>query len=337
VARDPKQSKGGDKLTSLQTREAAPSDIQESENLIRMAIDKDIDIAKLEKLIELRNAQQERQAKADYEQHFAAMQAEFVPVSKTKNGYENRFKYAPLDEIQRIYGPIIAKHGFSYRHREESIEAGGKRVYMRISGWGYSEETFFDIPRLEANRMQNPIQIMGAMSTYGRRYTFMSGFGVIVADEDADDSDHVKQEQHKPATRQEQAAQVKQEPQKQQPQKQEPRNVTPADITKSKAWAEILDLLGAVCKPINDPAGWTPEEREKVGAARILKIAREQHNEELILVARQRVELYNQAKGTERAKEALALIAGTQESLIANQALAEQIAGLLCDPQLDIF
>ena len=32
----------------------------------------------------------------------------------------------------------------------------------------------------------NPVQTAGAMSTYGRRYTFIAGFGVVIEDEDTD-------------------------------------------------------------------------------------------------------------------------------------------------------
>lgn len=152
--------------------------------LIRMAIDKNLDIEKLEKLIQLRNEQDERQARAEYERHFAEMQAEFVPAKRIKKGYD--YKYAPLEELQRTYGPVISKHGFSYRHREEMLDDGSKRCIMRISGWGHSEETSFDIPKIPGTKQMNPIQVVAAMSSYGRRYTFIAGFGCMVEDEDTD-------------------------------------------------------------------------------------------------------------------------------------------------------
>ena len=34
--------------------------------------------------------------------------------------------------------------------------------------------------------MQNAIQIAGAQSTYGRRYTFVAGFGIVLEGEDSD-------------------------------------------------------------------------------------------------------------------------------------------------------
>ena len=153
-------------------------------DLVALAIKQDLDIDKLRALIEMRNAQEEREAKRAFDERFAAMQADFETVHRTKEGHG--YKYAPLEVLQKSYGPVIARHGFSYRWREESIPDGGKRTVMVISGHGHSEENYFDAPRFEGNRAMNPVQAAGAMSTYGRRYTFLSGFGVIVSDEDTD-------------------------------------------------------------------------------------------------------------------------------------------------------
>lgn len=143
----------------------------------------------LERFMAAREREEARQAKLDFNRHFAEMQSDFTSARRTKEGYG--YKYAPLDVIQKAYGPIIAKHGFSYRWNEVAIE-GGKRCIMTISGYGHSEENSFDIPAMEApvnrdgKKTSNPVQIAGGMSTYGRRYTFVAGFGVIIEDEDPD-------------------------------------------------------------------------------------------------------------------------------------------------------
>ena len=162
-----------------------PKDVSEMGSLLRMAISQDIDTDKLEKLIELKNREEERRCKQDFDFHFAEMQKEFKPVEKSKDGYN--FKYAPLELLQKEYGGIISKHGFSYRWREEKLEEGWKRIVLIISGWGYTDDsTYFDSPKLEQNKQQNAIQALAAATTYGKRYTFMSGFGLIVEDEDND-------------------------------------------------------------------------------------------------------------------------------------------------------
>jgi len=150
----------------------------------------------LERFIALREKEESRQAKLAFDRHFAEMQSEFVAVKRDKKGYD--YKYAPVESLQKAYGPIISKHGFSYRWREESIE-NGKRCIMTISGWGCWIENYFDIPMIPGTKQMNAIQVAGAMSTYGRRYTFISGFGVIIEDEDSDGvtfDDGVKYSQH---------------------------------------------------------------------------------------------------------------------------------------------
>ena len=138
----------------------------------------------LEKFIALRERTEALSAEKDYDLHFSAMQAEFTVVGRSKQGYG--YRYCPIEKLQAHYGPTIAKHGFSYRWTELVLENGIKRCTMTISGWGSSRDNSFDIPKLSGTERMNAIQVAGAMSSYGRRYTFISGFGVIIGDEDSD-------------------------------------------------------------------------------------------------------------------------------------------------------
>lgn len=162
---------------------------EDGANLLAMAVEKNLDVDKLEKLIALRNAEIERQNQEAFETHFAAMQADLITVRKEKAAKDGSgktmYKYAPLELLQEVNGPVIAKHGFSYSWREEAIPEG-KRVVMRISGWGHSKETSFDVPMVQGTQRMNAVQVAGAMSSYGMRYTFKAGFGIVVADEDQD-------------------------------------------------------------------------------------------------------------------------------------------------------
>jgi len=140
-------------------------------------------IEALERFIALKEREESRHASLEFDRHFAEMQADFVPASRSKKGYD--YRYAPVEALQKQHGPIISAHGFSYRWKEESIETG-KRCTLIISGHGSSRENSFDVPMITGTKQMNPIQVAGAMSTYGRRYTFISGFGVIIEDEDTD-------------------------------------------------------------------------------------------------------------------------------------------------------
>jgi len=164
-------------------------DQDESNALIRMALDKNLDADKLDKLIALKNREVDRAARVEFDKNFAKLQAKLPIIKKTKEA-KNRsdktmYKYAPLEALQAVTGPIIARMGFSYSWREEAIE-GGKRVIMVITGYGATKETYFDVPMIQGTDIQNAIQVAGAMSTYGKRYTYIAGFGLTVEGEDED-------------------------------------------------------------------------------------------------------------------------------------------------------
>lgn len=159
------------------------------DSLIQLAIERGLDTDKLEKLIELRNREIERQAKLEFDAAFSKMQREFGPVlrrneAKNKQG-KTMYTYAPLEDLQEAVGDIIAKHGFSYSWSEETIESG-KRVFMTITGYGHARTNSFDVPVVDRTEIMNQIHVVGTMSSYGRRYTFIAGFGLTIKGEDPD-------------------------------------------------------------------------------------------------------------------------------------------------------
>ena len=165
----------------------------EPDPIIRLAMNPDVDPDKLQKVIDMFNAQKDRQAKEEFDRHFVAMQSEFEPVARSKQG--DKAKYAPLEALQKQYDPIIHKHGFSYRWSEQPLPDDGLRVILTISGYGHSETNSKDLPKYEPDKgresgrsIMNNLQAEGTRSSYGKRYTFHSGFGLTVEDEDTDGS-----------------------------------------------------------------------------------------------------------------------------------------------------
>jgi len=155
--------------------------------LVRLAIEKDFDANKLEKVIDLFNKQEDRRIREDFETVFAKMRSELPIIRKETQGHTN--KYASLESIQKACAGKIAEYGFSYRWREEAIPGQqGKRVILTITRKGYGIENYFDVPPLPTNGATNAVQAAGGMSSYGKRYTFVSGFGLIVEGEDTDGS-----------------------------------------------------------------------------------------------------------------------------------------------------
>lgn len=173
----------------FQEKQIAKND--ETIGLLQMAVEKGLDTDKLEKLIALRNGEIARLAKEDFDANFSKMQAEFPAVVKQKPVKRKDgtilYTYAPLETLQSAIDPIIHKYKFSYRWREEERPDGGKRIRIIISGFGHTDsDTFFDVPKLTGTDLQNAAQVAGSMSSYGRRNTFISGFGITVEGEDDD-------------------------------------------------------------------------------------------------------------------------------------------------------
>jgi len=145
----------------------------------------------LERYIALRKSEEERQARVVFEEHFAKLRADLKPVVKQKENTFLRSKYAPLETLQAVCDETIFKHGFSYTWREEAISEG-KRIWMDITGYGHSKSNYFDTPNMEplksneGKQVTNILQARGIQSTYGQRYTFKAGFGIVIAGEDTD-------------------------------------------------------------------------------------------------------------------------------------------------------
>lgn len=177
----------------------------ESGQLLRMAIEKDLDIDKLKALMDLRDRDERFRAERDFEEHFAVMQKDYIPAYKSKdvktNGGKTAYSYCPLPQILAVYAPILARHGFSYRWEEVEIEGKGeKRTTCFLSGYGFSRQASISLPYGETNQLVNATQARGATSEYGRRYTFMNVTGCIVADDTDSDGrlEPVEQEPESP-------------------------------------------------------------------------------------------------------------------------------------------
>lgn len=131
----------------------------------------------------------DRQALLEFQTHFAEMQRDFVPVTKSRKG--NFGAYANINDILAVYSPILAAHGFSATFEEEELQGkvGWKRVWSVIFGYGHTKKTYFDCPPPPENRGATDIQKQAGNSTFGKRQAFLANVGVVLQDEDKDGDD----------------------------------------------------------------------------------------------------------------------------------------------------
>lgn len=176
--------------TPMAAKDMALVPVNESRDIVSqivaLAANPDMDVAKLEKLIDLQERVMKRDAEAAFNAAFTAMQSVLpIIVSKVKG---DKWKYAPLEDIIEVVRPLLKEHGFSLSHRTEWPEKTTLKVIGILSHvQGHSRESEFQ-SAADASGSKNAIQGLGSANHYGRRYTTNDLLGIVTRDGDDDGS-----------------------------------------------------------------------------------------------------------------------------------------------------
>lgn len=185
--------------TSLQRTEA-PAD---GANLVlmfeRLAKDPAVDVAKLEKLIDMQERILRHNAKAEFDAAFSQMQGEIPAITERGEIAVNgvvRSKYAKHEDILEVVKPILQKYGFAIRHRNTFTDGKIKIIGILSHRSGHSEEDEFEA-KADDSGSKNAIQALGSTRSYGQRYTTISLLNI--ATKGADDDGHTSEKAKAPA------------------------------------------------------------------------------------------------------------------------------------------
>lgn len=145
----------------------------------------DGDIAKLEKLLEMKKNWDKEQARKSFLCAFSAFQEEMPPVQKLKSGHHG--KYADICDLVSIAKPYLSKNGLSYRFQQTDSERRMTIECIISHVDGHSVSTSMESELVTAsNGGMNNLQQRGATISYIRRYALSSALGIVTADEDSD-------------------------------------------------------------------------------------------------------------------------------------------------------
>lgn len=169
--------------TALQ--EAAPRD--EATAIIqvieRAAMNPDVDIDKMERLLQMQERVMERQAGMDYNAAMAAMQTEMPSIAE--RGRTNNGKYATLEDIVDTVRPIMQKHGLAVSFRVKTMDRGIEVTGVLMHRGGYREETTMMLPA-DTSGNKNAVQAFGSSVSYGKRYVLCALLNITTRGEDDD-------------------------------------------------------------------------------------------------------------------------------------------------------
>ncbi len=154
----------------------------------RAAMNPDVDIDKMERLLQMQERVLERQASMDFNASMAAMQTEMPSI--TERGKivvkgETRSHYATLEDIVDTARPIMQKHGFAVSFRVRSGESAIEVTGVLMHKSGHREETSMRLP-FDQSGSKNGVQAYGSSVSYGKRYVMSALLNITTRGEDDD-------------------------------------------------------------------------------------------------------------------------------------------------------
>lgn len=173
--------------------------------LLQLAIQQNLDIEKLERLMQLQERWEAAQSRKEFLTAVSKFQAQCPALEKTKKveftnkaGYKTKYSYAPLGEIVASIKAAMSNNGLSYRWELE--DTADKIICTCIVSHltGHSEKTTMGAAKDESGS-KNDIQQRGSSITYLQRYTLIAALGISTADEDVDG--HKEEEKTKVETK----------------------------------------------------------------------------------------------------------------------------------------
>ena len=159
---------------------------QESPNeLISLAINKGLDLEKLEKLLNLKERYEANEAKKAFVRAMTAFKSESPKVTKDKNNKQYNSKYTSLSNLVNTVNPVLSKHGLS---ASWDIEQNGIiKVTCRITHESWHSETASASAPADVSGAKNAIQQIKSTITYLKAVTFESICGLASSEANLDD------------------------------------------------------------------------------------------------------------------------------------------------------
>lgn len=135
----------------------------------RLALNPDLPVEKLEKLLEMQLRVRELEAREAYAAALSRLQPN-LPVIQERGEVAGRYKYALWEDVISVITPLLASEGFSLSFRTSSTVDSVTVTGVLTHSKGHHEETSLTLP-LDSSGNKAPVQAIGSSTSYGKRYT----------------------------------------------------------------------------------------------------------------------------------------------------------------------
>jgi hypothetical protein len=158
-------------------------------DLLRIAVESNADLDRLERLMELQDRWEAKEAKKAFDAAFAAFKAEAVKIIKGKDVTDGPLrgrKYAELHDVVNAVTPALSKHGLSSSWRLTKDDKDWIEVtcYLRHVA-GHEESVSMGGPP-DTGGAKNAIQARASTKSYLERYTLKAITGLSEQNDDDD-------------------------------------------------------------------------------------------------------------------------------------------------------
>lgn len=167
------------------------------QTLLARAIDKNLPIEQMERLLTMRREMKMEWARETYFQDLAQFQAECPIVEKkhkvmdrdkqTRETKGERYSYAALEDLVATAGPYLMKWGFSYTFKSQQDKDTVTGICHAHHKNGHEEVNCFQVPIDHDAYMSDPQKAAAAL-TFATRYAFKNAFGIQTKGEDRDEN-----------------------------------------------------------------------------------------------------------------------------------------------------
>lgn len=194
---DPQPDQGAKTTTRKRRTVTVPADLIVTEqrqpaetptSLVRLAVEQNFDIEKLEKLLQLQRDWQREEARKAFFSALSKFQSEIPPILKSGSvdaGRGGKRKFASLGVINEAIRPWLYANGLSFRFAQSQGPAGITVTCIVSHSDGHSEETTLTAGA-DVSGGKNAIQSIGSTITYLERYTLVGALGLTTVDDDDD-------------------------------------------------------------------------------------------------------------------------------------------------------
>jgi ERF superfamily protein len=161
-------------------------------DLVRMALEKDVDVDKLERLLAMQKDWQADVALRAYADAMNLCQQEMPVVIRDKTNESTNSRFARLETVALAIRPVYTKHGFCLDFTEAASPLlDHRRIVCNVTHTGGHQKQFYldskiDDVGVKGNANKTAVQGLGSMTSYLRRYLTLMVFNIVIADEDND-------------------------------------------------------------------------------------------------------------------------------------------------------